>query len=59
MPPGGAILGVFAIVFAAGATAAFLVRLPGWLRVERYLMATVLGGLAVSPLLDHSRPSPA
>ena len=48
-----------AIVFAAAATAAFLVRRSGWLRAQRYLMASVLGALAVRLLFDHGRPSPA
>ncbi|HEX4518872.1 MAG TPA: LysE family translocator [Gaiellaceae bacterium] len=48
-----------AIVCAAGALAAFLVRRPGWLRAQRYVMATVLGALAVRLLVDHARPAPA
>ncbi|MGW3143959.1 LysE family translocator [Streptomyces sp. NPDC001177] len=36
------------IVLAAGTIAAFLARRPSWLRVQRYLMGTVLGALAVS-----------
>ncbi|MFG1822066.1 LysE family translocator [Microbispora bryophytorum] len=36
-----------AIVITAGTVAAFLNRRPAWLRVQRYLMGTVLAGLAV------------
>jgi threonine/homoserine/homoserine lactone efflux protein len=36
-----------------------LSRRPGWLRVRRWLMATVLGGLAVRLLADHARPAVA
>ncbi|GGO10663.1 LysE family translocator [Microbispora bryophytorum] len=36
-----------AIVITAGAVAAFLNKRPAWLRVQRYLMGTVLAGLAV------------
>ncbi|MCS0634688.1 hypothetical protein NX801_03240 [Streptomyces sp. LP05-1] len=48
-----------AIVLAAGATAAFLSRSPPWLRAQRYLMGTVLGGLAVSLAAGTSRPGAA
>ena len=34
------------IVLGAGGLAVFLARRPGWLRVQRYLMGTVLAGLA-------------
>ncbi|MFF1692690.1 LysE family translocator [Streptomyces sp. NPDC058257] len=41
-------LGVnLAIVMAAGTIAVFLARRPSWLRVQRYVMGTVLGALAV------------
>ncbi|MEV6838559.1 LysE family translocator [Streptomyces sp. NPDC051133] len=36
------------IVLAAGTIAVFLARRPSWLKVQRYLMGTVLGALAVS-----------
>ncbi|MBD3144521.1 LysE family translocator [Microbispora bryophytorum] len=36
-----------AIVITAGTVAAFLNKRPAWLRVQRYLMGTVLAGLAV------------
>lgn len=35
------------IVLSAGAIAAFLARRPGWLNVQRWLMGTVLAGLAM------------
>ncbi|MCQ0012951.1 LysE family translocator [Actinomadura madurae] len=35
------------IVLGAGAVAAFLASRPGWRRVQRYLMGSVLAGLAV------------
>lgn len=35
-----------AIVVAAGSIAAFLARRPGWMLVQRWLMGTVLAGLA-------------
>lgn len=35
------------IVLAAGTIAGFLSRRPAWLRAQRYLMGTVLAGLAV------------
>jgi hypothetical protein len=39
--------------------AVFLAPRPNWLRILRYLMGTVLGGLAIKLALDHTRPSPA
>ena len=47
------------IVLAAAGIAAFLDGRPAWLRVQRYLMGTVLGGLAVRMATDHARPAPA
>jgi threonine/homoserine/homoserine lactone efflux protein len=35
------------IVLSAGTVAVFLGRRPGWLRAQRYVMGTALGGLAV------------
>jgi threonine/homoserine/homoserine lactone efflux protein len=35
-----------AIVFSAGSVSTFLARRPAWLRAQRYLMGTVLAGLA-------------
>jgi threonine/homoserine/homoserine lactone efflux protein len=42
------------IAMCAGSIAGFLARRPVWLRVQRYLMGTVLGGLAVRIALDRS-----
>ena len=47
------------IVLSAGSIAAFLAQRPLWLRVQRYLMGTVLAGLAVKVALDRSRPAVA
>ncbi|MER7134766.1 LysE family translocator [Streptosporangium saharense] len=43
------------IVLAAGSVAAFLARRPLWARVQRYLTATVLAGIAVRVATDRSR----
>lgn len=48
----------FLIVLAAGAISVFLSDRPTWLRVQRYLMGSVLGLLAVK-LATDARPSPA
>lgn len=45
-----------AIVLAAGSIATFLATRPTWLRLQRYAMATVLGGLAAKLLIDDARP---
>lgn len=47
------------IVLAAGRIAGWLGRRPGWLRAQRWMMATVLGGLAVRLLVERGRPVPA
>ncbi len=47
------------IVLAAGTIAGFLAGRPTWLRLQRYLMGTVLGGLAVKLATDHARPAAA
>lgn len=47
------------IVLSAGSIAGFLARRPVWLRVQRYLMGTVLAGLAVRLAFDRSRPAVA
>ncbi|MEV0457453.1 LysE family translocator [Catellatospora methionotrophica] len=47
------------IALAAGTIAGFLSGRPVWLRVQRYLMGTVLGALAVRMATDHARPTPA
>ncbi|MGV4984337.1 LysE family translocator [Streptomyces sp. NPDC001709] len=46
-----------AIVLAAGTIAVFLARRPSWLKIQRWLMGTVLGGLAVSLAADTSGPA--
>ncbi|GGY90977.1 LysE family translocator [Streptomyces poonensis] len=46
-----------AIVLAAGTIALFLARRPSWLRVQRYLMGTALGLLALSVAVDTSAPT--
>jgi threonine/homoserine/homoserine lactone efflux protein len=43
------------IAVSAGALAAFLARRPLWLRIQRYFMGTVLGGMAVHLATDRSR----
>jgi threonine/homoserine/homoserine lactone efflux protein len=45
----------FLIVLTAGTIAAFLATRPTWLKIQRYLMATVLGGLAVRLAFDNKR----
>ncbi|MCI2421032.1 LysE family translocator [Saccharopolyspora sp. K220] len=45
------------IVVTAGSVAGLLARRPGWLRVQRYFMGTVLAGLAVHLLAERSRPA--
>ncbi|MDI6100063.1 LysE family translocator [Actinoplanes sp. NEAU-A12] len=45
------------IVLAAGGIAVFLARRPTWLRVQRYLMGTVLGVIAVKLATDRGRPA--
>jgi threonine/homoserine/homoserine lactone efflux protein len=52
-----ALTGNLLILLAAGTLAAFFVRRPGWLRVQRYLMGTVLGVLAVKIATDQARPA--
>lgn len=51
-----ALTGNLLIVLAAGTIAVFLSNRPLWLRLQRYLMGTVLGALAVKVATDHSRP---
>lgn len=43
------------MVMAAGTIARFLATRPTWVMVQRWLMATVLGGLAVRMALDARR----
>ncbi|MER7547489.1 LysE family translocator [Spirillospora sp. NPDC127506] len=45
------------IVIGAGGIAAFLARRPGWQRVQRYLMGSVLAGLALQ--IGLHRPATA
>lgn len=45
------------IVLAAGTISVFLTRRPSWLKVQRYLMGTALGVLAVSLAVDTSMPA--
>jgi threonine/homoserine/homoserine lactone efflux protein len=46
------------IVLASGRLARLFSGRPAWLRVQRYLMGTVLGALAVKVATDHARPAP-
>jgi threonine/homoserine/homoserine lactone efflux protein len=55
---GVALCGNCAIALGAGSVARFLARRPAWVRAQRYLMGTVLGGLAVRIAFEHS-PTPA
>ncbi|SEG79019.1 Threonine/homoserine/homoserine lactone efflux protein [Nonomuraea solani] len=43
------------IVVTAGSLAAFLARRPIWVRVQRYVTGTVLGGFAISMATDRSK----
>ncbi|MFE4970664.1 LysE family translocator [Kitasatospora sp. NPDC056651] len=43
------------IALSAGSIAAFLNRRPGWLRIQRYVMGTVLAGLAVHIAADRAK----
>jgi threonine/homoserine/homoserine lactone efflux protein len=47
------------IVVGAGSIARFLSLRPTWMRVQRYIMGTVLGLLAVRLATDGSRPASA
>ncbi|MFI7021150.1 LysE family translocator [Micromonospora sp. NPDC049900] len=42
------------IVLTAGSVAAFLARKPAWLRAQRYMMGSVLIGLAASMAFDRT-----
>jgi threonine/homoserine/homoserine lactone efflux protein len=42
-----------AIAFTAGSIAGFLGDRPGWLRAQRWMMGTVLGGLAVRMAVER------
>jgi threonine/homoserine/homoserine lactone efflux protein len=54
-----AMVGNLSILLAAAAIARVLRRRPTWLRVQRYVMGTVLGALAIKLATDHARPSVA
>ncbi|NUW32745.1 LysE family translocator [Nonomuraea sp. SMC257] len=43
------------IAISAGSLAAFLARRPVWLRVQRYFMGAVLGGIAIRLATDRSK----
>jgi threonine/homoserine/homoserine lactone efflux protein len=43
------------IALAAGSIARFLTRRPSWMLVQRYLMGTVLAGLAVRLAFEAKR----
>ncbi|MFK7253680.1 LysE family translocator [Acinetobacter baumannii] len=43
------------IVFSAGSIALFLQKKPLWASIQRWVMGTVLAGLAVHILLEHRR----
>ncbi|WP_338561450.1 LysE family translocator [Erwinia sp. E_sp_B04_7] len=43
------------IIFAAGAIATFLAQRPTWQKIQRWLMGTVLAGLALRMVLDGRR----
>ncbi|MGN9837384.1 LysE family translocator [Nonomuraea sp. H19] len=43
------------IAISAGSLAAFLAARPVWLRVQRYVMGTVLGGFAIHMATDRSK----
>ena len=47
------------IVSFAGGLARFLAMRPTWMRVQRYLMGAVLGGLAIRLVTDRSRAAAA
>lgn len=45
------------IVLLAGSIAKFLARRPTWLRIQRYIMGTVLGALAIKLATDRTQPA--
>jgi threonine/homoserine/homoserine lactone efflux protein len=51
-----AFTGNLLIVLTAGTLAVFLSHRPVWMRVQRFLMGTVLGALAVKLAADRTRP---
>jgi threonine/homoserine/homoserine lactone efflux protein len=52
-----ALTGNLLILLAAGTIAAFFAGRPAWLRVQRYMMGTVLGVLALKIATDQARPA--
>jgi threonine/homoserine/homoserine lactone efflux protein len=52
-----ALTGNLLILLAAGTLASFFATRPGWLRVQRYLMGSVLGVLALKIATDRARPA--
>ena len=54
-----ALTGNLMILLAAAKIASFLADRPGWLRVQRYLMGSVLGVLALKIATDRARPASA
>ncbi|MER7465345.1 LysE family translocator [Streptomyces sp. NPDC097981] len=50
-----AVTGNALIAMSAGTIAAFLARRPGWLRIQRYAMGTVLAGLALNIAADRAK----
>jgi len=47
------------IVVVAGGLVGFLTRRPLWLRTQRYVMGTMLAGVAAFLVADRTRPVPA
>ena len=43
------------MILAAGSVAGFLATRPTWAMIQRWIMGTVLGGLAVRMALDSRR----
>ena len=56
MPSTSTFLGFALIALAAGSIAIFLGTRPLWLKIQRWLMGTVLAGLAVRMALEARRP---
>ena len=54
-----ALTGNAAIVLSAATLSAFFARRPLWLRIQRYLMGTVLGALALRLATDTTHPAMA
>jgi threonine/homoserine/homoserine lactone efflux protein len=54
-----ALTGNLMILLAAAGIARVLRQRPAWMRIQRYVMGTVLGALAIKLATDHARPSVA